>query len=604
MDERADSGERENGSPAPDIGVNQGDQPAEIRADPGPGLVSLVVAVTGHRDLVPREVPRIRREVQSFFTDLRRRFPELPLLVITPVAEGADRLVAEVAAAEGIPLLLVLPMPRSIYREDFDELAKAEFDTLMTLGDVIELPLVAGNTPALIDSSQEARDLQYERLGVYIAAHCHVLLALWDGEDSLAPGGTAHVVRFHQQDVAELLADHEGRSPIDFTEDESDLVYHVRCSRQSSGRSLSHDSVASGCWLTRDEIQSATGQMPERYAEVFQRMMEFNRDVVRASGKLPHVPLLDEPYHDVHRHAGDIERVFVEADAQARHYQRKALLALRGSYLLAVLAASSFILYADLTAQRGMLLAYLIFIALGTFLYLLERRGSWYRRYLDYRALAEGLRVQFFWALADVQSESATEFSHDSFMKRQDLELGWIRNVMRYAGRRANALTAALPERGTEIAVRAWIGDARSGQTGYYSEKTSQRRKRSRSTAYIGMVSLVLGLACALILMVSWGRIGEPWSNVLIALMGLLPFIAAVRQSYANRVAERELLNQYAYMQRLFTNAHLLLSGARSTRVKQDVLRAVGEAALDENALWLLRQRERPLSGSQVFQPS
>jgi len=36
----------------------------------------------------------------------------------------------------------------------------------------------------------------------------------------------------------------------------------------------------------------------------------------------------------------------------------------------------------------------------------------------------------------------------------------------------------------------------------------------------------------------------------------------------------------------------------------RDLLRALGEAALDENALWLLRQRERPLSGQQMLQGS
>lgn len=567
-------------------------------------LVSLVVAVTGHRDLVAEEIPRIRVTVREFLRGLKRRFPALPLLVMTPIAEGADQLVAEVAAEEGAELLLVLPMPREIYCDDFDEPSKAKFDGLMASGDVIELPLVRGNTRHLISTSPSARDLQYERLGVYIAAHCHILLALWDGEDSPAAGGTAHVVRFHQQDVAELLADDQGRSPIDFSEDESDLVYHVLCSRNSNGDRLPPDLAGTGRWLTRDELQGVTEHMPMRYGTVFQRMMEFNHDVLRAPASLLRHRLLEEPYTEISRYADDIERIYVHADAQASHFQRKALRALRGSYALAALAGAAFVLYADLTAWNAVLLAYLLFIGLGAVLYLLERRGNWYRRYLDYRVLAEGLRVQFFWALAGVRRDSATEFSHDIFMKRQDLELGWIRNVMRYAGRRANAVEAATPQRGTELAVRVWIGDADCGQTGYYAAKTVQRRRRSRFTTRLGMASFALGLGCALFLALAWGRIGEPWSNVLIALMGALPFMAAVRQSYANRVGERELINQYSYMRRLYSNAHLLLTGATSTKVKREVLRAVGEAALDENALWLLRQRERPLSGSQVFHPN
>ena len=61
-------------------------------------------------------------------------------------------------------------------------------------------------------------------------------------------------------------------------------------------------------------------------------------------------------------------------------------------------------------------------------------RGAWHRKYLDYRTLAEGLRVQFYWAAAGVTSGNVTKFAHDNFLQMQDTELGWIRNVMRVAG--------------------------------------------------------------------------------------------------------------------------------------------------------------------------
>jgi hypothetical protein len=571
-------------------------------------LVSLVVAVTGHRDLVPAEVPQIRRAVREFLLELERAFPDLPLLVVTPIAEGADRLVADVAAEAGVALQFVLPMPRELYREDFDDASRAEFDRLLVQGDAIDLPLLPGQTPARIRASREARDQQYERLGIYLAAHCHILLALWDGEPSTAPGGTAHVVRFHQQNVAEWLsgplaewrANGATPSAIDFSEDESDLVFHIACSR-ASGPPLAKHAAGTGRWLTRDELEGASARMPERYRRVFGDMATFNRDVGRPQHGTPTTPLVDGPYDDVSRYAADIERMHVSADRQADRYQARALWALRASYGLAALAGISFVLYADLTARRGMLAAYLLFVALGAGLYLLERRGRWYRRYVDYRTLSEGLRVQFYWALAGVHMANPVRFGHDSFMRRQDLELGWIRNVMRYAGRRVNAAGSASPARGVAIAEQAWVGDATSGQAGYYRRQANLRRRRSRYTQAIGAASFAVGLGCALVLVIAWQRVQAPWSNVLIALMGVLPYFAAVRQSYAQRVAESALINQYEYMRRLYGNASQLLGRATSLTARQEVLRALGEAALDENALWLLRQREGPRTGSQVF---
>ena len=69
----------------------------------------------------------------------------------------------------------------------------------------------------------------------------------------------------------------------------------------------------------------------------------------------------------------------------------------------------------------------------------IARRADWQRRYLDYRVLAEALRVQFYWAVAGVDRPKLSRFGHDVFLKRHDLELGWIRNILRVSGLRDDA---------------------------------------------------------------------------------------------------------------------------------------------------------------------
>ncbi len=76
---------------------------------------------------------------------------------------------------------------------------------------------------------------------------------------------------------------------------------------------------------------------------------------------------------------------------------------------------------------------------------------------MDYRVLAEALRVQFYWAIAGVERPSVSRFGHDGFLKRQDLELGWIRNMLRVAGQRDDATDETPSDRGVEIAVRDWV---------------------------------------------------------------------------------------------------------------------------------------------------
>jgi hypothetical protein len=562
--------------------------------------VPLVVGVTGHRDLVGAELGQIRERVRSFLAGLMKQFPDLPLMVMTPLAEGADRLVAEVAVEFDIPVVILLPMPQSVYQTDFSGQSLDEFRSMTELGEIVELPLVGSNTLQSVAVSGNARDLQYAQLGAYLAAHSHILLALWDGKQNQAPGGTAHVVQFHQHDVIELIAEGQHRSPIDFAEDESDLVYHIICSRREDGAPADGLRAGNAHWLTRDDVNPRTDEMPEGYAVVFGRMAEFNRDLAQPVDMSASYPLVSEASAaGVGEALSCIDSLFHPADLLAARFQRRAHRALLVSHTLAVLAGLSFIVWADLPEQDYMIYPYLIFIALTLLVFDAERRGGWQRKSLDYRVLAEGLRVQFYWALAGVKMANPSRFSHDSFLRQQDLELGWIRNVMRYAGRQADAALAEPEPANSDLAVREWV----AGQMAWYQSASRDRSVRNRLTSTLLLATFLTGLAVAAGLAVFQYQLQAPWSNLLVALMGLLPIIAAVRQNYAHRTAERELVTQYGYQLRIFSNAHRLLERTENLARRREILLALGESALEEHGQWIMRQRERPLAG-QVLQPS
>ena len=91
--------------------------------------IPLVIAVTGHRELLSSEVAGIRDQVNSFLRGLRESYPDRRLRVMSPLAEGADRLVAECALELGIELSVPLPMPKALYLTDFDsEESREQFE--------------------------------------------------------------------------------------------------------------------------------------------------------------------------------------------------------------------------------------------------------------------------------------------------------------------------------------------------------------------------------------------------------------------------------------------------------------------------------------------
>ncbi|MEJ7746709.1 MAG: hypothetical protein WKF61_08135 [Luteimonas sp.] len=54
------------------------------------------------------------------------------------------------------------------------------------------------------------------------------------------------------------------------------------------------------------------------------------------------------------------------------------------------------------------------------------------------------------------------------------------------------------------------------------------------------------------------------------------------------------LVKQYRFMHRIYRNARMALDAAESPQERRDILRALGEAALDEHAEWALMHRDRP----------
>ncbi len=106
---------------------------------------------------------------------------------LSPIADGADQIAAEVALDLGWELQVVLPFERSTYRESLaSDDARARFDALIgRAASVLELP---GDAAKTLDA--------YVMTGRATVAHCGMLIAVWDGLPPRGRGGTGEVVQF------------------------------------------------------------------------------------------------------------------------------------------------------------------------------------------------------------------------------------------------------------------------------------------------------------------------------------------------------------------------------------------------------------------------
>ncbi len=560
-------------------------------------ITPLVIGVTGHRDLVPSEVDVLREKITGLFDDLRRQFPNTPLLMMSALAEGADRLAAHTALDAGIELQAVMPMPIRYYRDDFQtQESKAEFDDLCDQAEVLTLP-VPFPEQRLDDALGGGREIAYANAGMFISAHCHILLALWDGINESGMGGTAQVIYFQHYDRLPGVADSVPRSSLFLTDNETDLVYHICCSRQQITKACDYDiKPLETRWFTTDPDSPGAPDMPQRYVSVFKRTDEFNADVAQylASNEEPRSEEFTPPETRTQEAAERIGRYFSISDVLANHYQARVSLTLGAIYTLAMLAGLAFIIYAEMTDVRSLVFVFLGSLFATIILAGISQRRQWHRKYLDYRVLSEGLRVQFYWAVAGIHGKGQTKFEHDNFLRQRDMELGWIRNVMRVAGTLSDSQATTDEREGLRFAIRHWIGDDDySGQLDYYRTKAIQRARDNRTTDRLTMMCLWSGILVAVILAIFLTQIGDKLLQALIVLMGILPLVAGIAEAYTQRKADREMTKQYQFMARVFANARRRLDEASGDTERREVLRGLGDAALSEHAEWILIQRER-----------
>ena len=562
--------------------------------------VPLVIGVTSHRNIPAHEVEVIRRRVREFLVQLQRDFPALPLVVLSALAEGGDQLVAEEALAVGARLIAPLPLPRDLYIQDFRQpTTHASFDALCSRAQVIQLPLLPGSTQEGIGKHGPARDRQYGQAGVFIARHCHLLLAIWDGKNTGQLGGTAQVAEYFLNGIMPgLIERRRGGGHRLLGSGDERLVCQIVCSRDADdGAPLAPLQPGQLLWRTQTELSLPDAPMPVTFRHTFARMAEFDGDCLKYRSDIENSGIAaDEEQGDVVTLERSEAALFRAADWLAVHFRRRVLLAMRIIYTLAAIMGIAFTIYDNLPDQDDFIYVFLLLFASGVGLTTLARRRGWHRKYLDYRALAEGLRVQAYWRRAGISLTGDPEFAQDSFMQKQDIELGWTRNVMRSAGLDRALDRTGNPEQELRAVIGEWIGNAaHGGQVDYFRSKAAQRTRQHHLTEMLGFASLFAGIGISIVLAALAHRLTADTKNTLVVIMGILSIVAAVREAYAFKKADKELIKQYRFMQRIFGEARKALARTSDATEQREILHALGEAALAEHAEWALMHRQRPL---------
>jgi hypothetical protein len=634
-----------------------------------PYRLPLVIGATGHRDLRDEDLPHLKRAVVEVIDRLKRDYlqgdSETPIIVLSSLAEGADRLIAQVALDLGARLIAPLPMPPDEYRRDFEPGLKpgaaAEFDRLLARS--VAAPVVRyadGNTPDNV-REESKRALQYREVGIFIVRHCHVLIALWNrDEENMAVGGTTEVVQFKRDGISLDVAE-TARASLDAPE--IGPVIYVDTPRAKPGGRVT--GVAVRPW-GRDYVMARRGgrfrrswrylagifaslfgikppsdrETPELRAwETFAVQTEMTRQFNRAAAKLACRARsrgdLDKSLEYLFDNPGDPPagltarahgvkvlprwcELYAIADTLALAWQSKFQRDWRVLFLLGFAAIFAFEVVTHVYPQLSWLFVGYSAAFIIVFVYLgYARRRRHQERYLDYRALAEALRVAVFWKLlgigTSVQSAkspyrseavdlSSGESVADAYPIRQPRELDWVKTSLR-ALELLEETHAHRPKHrpeqdGYSCARNSWV----RGQAAFFTRRGPQHDRRAGAFEIRSIVFLLLSAVVASVLFglehcLNWHH-DELRHGLVIFVVGLSAGIAAIFAGYAEKLALNAQARQYDRMRALFERAYELLPETvdeERFRRTQALFAELGAEAMKETAGWVEIYRQRPI---------
>ena len=297
--------------------------------------ISIVIGVTGHRELNDVNIDSFKLVIKQELEKVTLKCPNTNIKLLTSLAEGADQLCAEVALELGINIIVPLPMEVDDYVKDFQGESLIKFNNLLKKA---EKSFVV---PYIEETNKIDRDYKYRQAGVYIAQHCNCLLALWDGSSPKVGGcGTAEVV--------DMVLKHSYSINDKCIRNDDGFVIHINTPRTNNK-------------------QSKAGEI-----SYLGNQKLFNDCCIKIDA--------------LNKEGGNPDKLSIE-------YGKKYHNTLKLLAILGTIVTVAFLLYdeAFLSFMLIVLGIVLIFMYIS---YIYAQKSKYHEKYIDYRVLAECIRIQ------------------------------------------------------------------------------------------------------------------------------------------------------------------------------------------------------------------
>ncbi len=490
----------------------------ESSSPPRPRLV-VQVGVTGHRPNrlspnvaagLPGQCDQVLRAIAALASrahDPLLHSPQPPLLrILSPLAEGSDRIVAEAGLALGADLQCPLPFHADEYCRDFaGEASRDEFHALLAKASAV----------FEADGTRDEESAAYERIGRIVLEQSDFLIAVWDGEPAAGRGGTTQIVEealsqnvpvvwLHaslEKPACILLAGESGDHELHPLED-LDSLFASRLSQSNAGPTSEFN--FSHAYCTEKQPRFDFGRIFRIFRDVLAKgkirrgswwIADFEPSA--RSGWAKMIPQDPAPPEETQRYI--LDRLcphYAWADGLSGYYAGL----LRSSSLATNLLSASAVLVAILgvfwhTHMEGRRIPELTEFALIAVILAITyhgRRKRWHERWLNYRQLAELLRQYCYLSPLGCPLATPALPAHFSSVSNRSWVDGMFRTIARDLG-----LAPATVDNNYLASIGKLIENILDDQIGYHRGNCGTMSKLSHRLHHIGTTLFVITLlAC------------------------------------------------------------------------------------------------------------
>lgn len=431
---------------------------------------SIRIGVTGHR-LLP-DIPLIEKCIRDVYVKIQQLLgnenADINVHILSPLAEGADRLVVQQATqhfgADKTILEAVLPMNQTEYLKSFSSTdAIAEFNELYDSATIkTEIP------------EQNDRHSAYELSGKFVVDNCDFLIAVWDGKQGRGTAGTANIKKYADNRGLYIFWIHSETGEIVDNKKQKN-VEHLKLTLQRWNAYINEKS-------DNQTVTEKVNAFISKALEAFTEDAECNEYEEQSATAF--FESLSWPLLSMHARAGLL----------ARKYQKRVYRTGQAVYLLAALAIITVIVQYLFFRQYHLIFLIEVGLLLTALLLVLKSYlGSWQRKWIDYRFLAERLRALIPRKVVGLHRTPTDVPVH---LELSHTERAWMLRCLTLV----SAFTQAKPlklEMAKSYVREQWIEDQRN----YYSDSSTKLKMKRKLLSYTGYslfgLTVLIGIAHA-----------------------------------------------------------------------------------------------------------